>query len=223
MLSSFQERVARLFLGLPEADGYALAGGSALVVHGLIDRETKDLDFFVAVPTAVRPALEALVRAVKADGLDCQVLRSGPSFARLRISGSDGQAALVDLGYDWRLAPPVETRLGPALSSEELAADKLLALYGRAAARDFVDVYQLARVHGIDAILTWAGEKDRGLDLYHLAIAMDSIERHPRTEFAVDDPTLVRLKEFFADLRADLVERSLRGRSLRGQGDAADD
>lgn len=209
MLSDFQQRVARLFLGLPEAEHYALAGGAALVLRGIVDRDTKDLDFFAPVLGAVLPALHAFVRALEAEGLHPEVLRSGQTFARVRVDGPEGDRALVEIGYDYRLEPTEDTVVGPTLTSRELAADKLLALFGRSAARDFVDVYHLAAEHGIDAMLDWAKQKDTGLDLYYLAIAMDAIERHPRDEFAVDDDTMDRLRDFFAQLRADLVERSL--------------
>lgn len=40
-------------------------------------------------------------------------------------------------------APTQPTEVGPALALDELAADNMLALFGRAEARDFVDVYRL--------------------------------------------------------------------------------
>lgn len=40
MLNELQRRVAGLMSGLPAADDFALAGGAALIVHGLVDRST---------------------------------------------------------------------------------------------------------------------------------------------------------------------------------------
>lgn len=48
-LSPFQRRVADVLFGLPEADGYALAGGAALILRRVIIRETADLDAFIAL------------------------------------------------------------------------------------------------------------------------------------------------------------------------------
>lgn len=53
MLSAFQERVARMVAALPETRDFALAGGGALVVHGLTQRSTNDLDFFTPAWTDV--------------------------------------------------------------------------------------------------------------------------------------------------------------------------
>jgi hypothetical protein len=49
VLSPLQEQVGRIVAALPEADGFALAGGAALVVARVVDRATRDLDFFGAV------------------------------------------------------------------------------------------------------------------------------------------------------------------------------
>ena len=47
-----------------------------------------------------------------------------------------------------------------------------MALFGRAEARDFVDVFFLARRFGIRAMLDWAREKDAGFDPYRLALGL---------------------------------------------------
>lgn len=56
MLSSLQTRIARLVDGLPEAEEFALAGGAGLIVHGVIDRETSDLDLFATAASHVAAA-----------------------------------------------------------------------------------------------------------------------------------------------------------------------
>lgn len=45
-LSRFQFDVAKLFFSLPESAGFLLAGGGALIVQGIVARDTEDLDFF---------------------------------------------------------------------------------------------------------------------------------------------------------------------------------
>jgi nucleotidyltransferase AbiEii toxin of type IV toxin-antitoxin system len=111
--------------------------------------------------------------------------------------------------YDHRMRPAEHGELGAVLSLEELAADKLLALFGRAEARDFVDVYLLSARLGIDRMLGLAKEKDAGFDQYVLATTIDAIERHRREEFDVRDEEYERLRTFYRDLRAQLIERAL--------------
>ena len=66
---------------------------------------------------------------------------------------------LVDLAVD---APPDQpgsvTIAGPTFSPEELAGRKVLALFDRAAARDFVDVYLLAQRSPKSLLLARAAE-----------------------------------------------------------------
>lgn len=65
---------------------------------------------------------------------------------------------------DARLRPLVQLEVGPVLHPGELAADKVLALFGRAAARDLVDVSALASRYDPERLLQLAAEKDRGFD-----------------------------------------------------------
>jgi hypothetical protein len=53
LLTPFQERIAAIISGLVEAEGFALAGGGALIVRGDVDRGTRDLDFFGLTPESV--------------------------------------------------------------------------------------------------------------------------------------------------------------------------
>lgn len=72
-LSGSQLAVAQLLFELPEAGGFALAGGSALLALGAIDRPTRDIDAFVAAkpeipPGDVGPLVTALHERLVADG-----------------------------------------------------------------------------------------------------------------------------------------------------------
>lgn len=47
MLSSLQQQVAAIVSGLEEADGFALAGGAALIARGEVERRTRTPGVFV--------------------------------------------------------------------------------------------------------------------------------------------------------------------------------
>lgn len=65
-----------------------------------------------------------------------------------------------------------------------MAANKVLALFGRAALRDFIDIYFLATERFCKNELTEkAGRKDPGFDLYSLGVAMERLET-----FSEDSP-----------------------------------
>ena len=181
-LTDFQAEVARLFFSLPAADGFLLAGGGALLASGLTTRPTEDLDFFgergrVDV-TAAREQLEA---AATGRGWKIDRLQVSEYFARLRIQG-DGEV-LVDIAIDVAAGhPPVVSIVGPTFDPEELAGRKLVALFDRAEARDFADVFVLAQRFGKEVLLQRAGEVDLGFDRDALSTMMLTIERFSNDE-----------------------------------------
>ena len=161
-LTSFQVEVTTVFFSLDASDGFLLAGGAALVAQHLTARPTYDLDFFTRqdggdVPTAVA----ALDAAAAARGWRVARLTETGTFARLLISGPD--ELTVDLAVDSAPGrPPVVTCLGPSFDPEELAGRKLVALFDRAEARDFSDVFALASRYGKRLLMDRAAEVDAG-------------------------------------------------------------
>lgn len=75
MLSPLQEQVAEIIAGLDEAEGFALAGGAALIVRGDVRRRTRDLDFFGLTTEAVDRLVPAADRALQDAGLGCTMFR----------------------------------------------------------------------------------------------------------------------------------------------------
>ena len=53
MLTPLQLQIRQILASLPDTEDLALAGGGALIVQGIIDRETRDLDFFSTSPEVV--------------------------------------------------------------------------------------------------------------------------------------------------------------------------
>jgi hypothetical protein len=73
-LSEIQLRTATIILALPQATGFALAGGAALVIHEVVDRGTKDLDCFGPSTTAVNQLVDPTLAALAAAGLRTELL-----------------------------------------------------------------------------------------------------------------------------------------------------
>jgi hypothetical protein len=165
-LTRLQVEAARLFFTLPGSAGFAVAGGAALIARGLIARPTKDVDLFLIEPgdSTVGAAAASFEAAMDNRGWSHWRVLDQQDFVRLSIS--DGREDLIiDLGRDSPATQtPAITDLGPTLSARDLAARKTLALFGRAQARDFADVYALAQRFGRDRLLAWAAEDDAGFD-----------------------------------------------------------
>lgn len=204
MLTPLQRQIVEIVQRLPEAEGFALAGGAALIVRGLVQRETHDLDYFATRQEAVARLAPALERRLEEAEFTVERIQDSPGFVRFHVSSED-EACEVDLAHDVRLRTPVMTSVGPVLADDELAADKMLALFGRARGRDFVDVHALLNRYAPSALMELAASKDPGFTPGRFAEALDAIDRLPRDDFPVDDAMLDALRRRF-----DAWARSLR-------------
>jgi len=185
VLTSLQRQVAEIIAGLEAAEGFALAGGAALIVRGDIDRRTQDLDFFGLHQSDVQRLVPAAEQALEASGFQVRRVREGTGFVRLAVQRGD-EITVVDLAADARLFPlEVQTGL-PVLSSTELAVDKVLAIFGRAEARDFVDLAAVIDQHGLEALFRLAAEKDPGFSIDVFSEMLQRFDRLRQDEFPLD-------------------------------------
>ena len=88
---------------------------------------------------------------------------------------------------------------------EELAANKVLALFDRAEARDFLDLVALTRRFELRSLLALASEKDTGLDLEGFRDALGSFERFTSADFGASVPEYEHLRATVARSRDDLA------------------
>jgi hypothetical protein len=163
----FQRAVAAVILGVTHGDGFALAGSGAIREHGLTDRPTQDVDLFTMNTTDARFA-DAVNRAMTALGMhgyDASLVRSAALFARLLVTRDDERLE-VDLGVDWRGHDPVMFDIGPVLAVDDAVANKVGAVYSRAAVRDFLDVDSIRRSERFSdpELLRLAAEHDPGFE-----------------------------------------------------------
>ena len=197
-LTDFQIAVARLFFGLAASDGFVLAGGAALVVSGLTTRPTEDLDLFGERGRAQVTAASAQFTAAATErGWVVSPVQVSDSFVRLHVQGEE--ELRVDIAIDVAPNHPVVVSIvGPTYDPEELAGRKLVALFDRAEARDFADVFVLARRFDLDLMLARAGEVEQGLDRLVLASMIRSISRFSDDELPINPGEVSELRTFFA-------------------------
>ncbi len=198
-LTEFQVEVARLFFAQPAAEGFLLAGGGALLASGLTTRPTEDLDFFGERGRSdVALVREQFQSAASAAGWTVDAIQLSATFARLSVRGSD--LVVVDIAIDVAPGhPPVVSIAGPTFDPEELAGRKLVALFDRAEARDFADVFVLAQRFGRSTLLVRAAEIDGGFDPEVLATMMRSLARFVDDEIPTADATADAIRAYFAN------------------------
>ena len=200
MLTDLQIRVRRIVAQLPESARFALAGGAALVVSGVIDRPTNDLDFFAPYPDRVGELADAAQAALEAAGLEVTRLADEQTFARLQVR-SAGDTTLLDLASDYRLQAPLATEEGLVLTEEELAADKVLALVGRIGPRDFVDVDRLSSRFDVAVLCELASSKDGGFRSEHFVAALGCFDQIKPSAFDAYTDDYILLRQRLAALR----------------------
>jgi len=123
------------------------------------------------------------------------------SFARLVVT--DDESLVVDIAIDSPAIAPVHLSLaGPTFALDELAGRKLLALFDRAEARDFADIYALQTKFDKSTLLARASDLDDGFDVAMFAMMIRTIRRFAPEDFhpAEDEfPALVRFFSMWAD------------------------
>ncbi len=101
--------------------------------------------------------------------------------------------------------PPVISIVGPTFDPEELAGRKLVALFSRAEARDFADVYVLAQRFDRATLLQRAHEVDPGFDRVVLAEMMSTLDRFADNELPIGSADVTAVRTFFADWARELA------------------
>lgn len=195
MLSALQRRVWGAIASIPEADAFALAGGAAMIALGIVERETTDLDLFGTLPEHVEQLGAVVSDALTEQGFTVARLRTTPALLRLQVA-SGGDAVTVDLGYIYPRFATVQTPEGTVVSPQDLVADKLLAMWGRSAPRDFIDVHALAQRFSLEEMCSLAAQKDTGFrpELLHYGLA--PFDRLPRRRFDIDDAHYTALSDW---------------------------
>lgn len=205
ILTAFQIELTRTFFTLPASQKFLLAGGAALLAQHLTVRPTQDLDLFTRQQGDVRRARDELATEAARCGWTIEVHQDGEDFCRLVVHGPED--VLVDLALE---SPPTMAAtvsfIGPTFAPQELAGRKLLALFDRAAARDFADVYVLALRYSKAVLLRRADAIDAGLDHDVLATYMRTLARFSDHELPVAPEEIAPMRAFFTAWATELTE-----------------
>lgn len=166
--------VAAIALRAAAPHGFALAGGNALIAHGIIDRPTQDVDVFSDEEGAVEAAAGAVQGALREAGFDADrrddtedladvFYGIGEGLAEWIVTASDGEQMMLQLAYFDRTRNPVIMDVGPVLDLEDVVGGKVCALASRAEPRDYVDTSAALRRYSIEQVIGFARRLDPGL------------------------------------------------------------
>ena len=183
-LTTIQAEILRLIARHTHNTSFVLAGGGAVLAHNITQRSTRDLDLFTNEPSEVPPTARAITATLTSAGYTVTPIKATNTFASFNVTAPNATETLIELATDYRLAPPVQTEYGPTLSLHDLAADKLLALFGRTEPRDVVDLNALIDHIPLDTAIELATQKDPG---YQHSISEANLERIARRPHLTDD------------------------------------
>jgi len=101
----FQAEVARVALAAARDHGFALAGGNALAVHGIISRPTEDVDLFAPGDGAVQAAAGLVAAALAEAGFTAADVTSGSDLAERSRPWRPGPSRGITWMWRPRCAP----------------------------------------------------------------------------------------------------------------------
>jgi len=173
-VTGFHAAVAAVALRAAAPYGFALAGGNALMAHGVVERPTQDVDVFSdeqdGVAAAAGKVEAALVsagfqaeRRDSAGGLEDIFYGIGEGLAEWLITGPDGEQMMLQMAYFDRARKPVIMDVGPVLDLEDVVGGKVCALASRAEPRDYIDTAAALDRYSIEEMIGFARRLDPGL------------------------------------------------------------
>ena len=130
-------------------------------------------------------------------------VRDTPTFCRLVVHGQED--LVVDLALDAPPSrPPTASIAGPTFGPEELAGRKVVALFDRAEARDFTDVFVLAARYSKSVLPARATEVDAGFSTEVFGEMLGTLARFAADELPIAADQVEQVRLFFAEWAAEL-------------------
>lgn len=209
ILTSLQKRVILEISQTPISKNFFLTGGTALSACYLKHRLSEDLDFFSEIERTVVFVLPELRKICDGLSLTLRVSRGFESFLEVFIS-SPQETIRCDFALDspYRLKPKeYNVELGIYVDNcLDIACNKLSALFDRAEAKDFVDIYFLDKEFmPFSEILKEAKKKHIGLDEYWLAVSLQKVEDIVKLPIMVKPLNIEELKKFYKEKVKELM------------------
>jgi predicted nucleotidyltransferase component of viral defense system len=212
--SELHRQVAAVALRATARYGFVLGGGNALILHGLVERVTHDVDLVTDRQDGVRDAGGAVEEALRDAGFT--------------VDRQDADNELADVFYDWedlamqewvvtspageqmilqiaafdRNRSPVIMDVGPVMSLEDCLAHKVSAWASRSEERDAIDVAAALARYSVTELITLARQIDPGLEDSDFADAARRLDQTPDrlfTRYGLSRQDVARLRERLAD------------------------
>ncbi len=211
IITPIQENFLKAFFDSSLATFFFLTGGTALAEYYLKHRKSEDLDLFTLDQKLKFDFVNAEVLKI-AKSLNFKIINQVSTGTYLQfIFKGHADILKVDLVKDVPVQfGKIKNIRGVFIDSiENIAVNKLLAIFGRTDAKDFIDLYFLfkEKKFEFDDLYIKAKKKDVGLNEFYLANMLAEAEglgEFPEVFKPLDKRVL---KKFFLDLSQALFKK----------------
>lgn len=203
-------------LAVGEPYSLVLAGGCAVLAHGLVERSGRDVDVATEHPAGMDAIAGAVRSGLVTRGWLVQTRQTEPLSAQFLVTdAATGEECAVGVRKEVLWRPPVPTGLGPALALDDLAGTRVRDLADRGLARDLVDVHavsarwshpeleELGRRH--------APETFDLTDLQARLTGTDWLDDRAFTSQGLDADAVAGLRRWAQEWADDIAERLIEG------------
>src|SRR3989338_6144620 len=211
-LTRLQSKFLQAFFQTYLKKDFFLSGGTALSAFYLQHRVSDDIDLFTVSQSVEMNAVTAEVLKIihRLEGKINNQVSTVTYIQFIFICAGEKLKVDVIKGTPVHFGKTQEVNNITVDSLENIAVGKLLALYGRAEAKDFVDLYFLLEIEkkiDFKILFNLAKKKDAGLSEFYLAGMMSKIEEikyFPKTIRPVNED---KLRIFFLKLSKNLFKK----------------
>ncbi|SRR3989338_1748312 len=208
ILTPLQLKLLTDFFDQNLSKDYFLTGGTALAGFYLFHRKSVDLDLFTHIPLDPL-ALESTIAALaKENNGEHQILNASKNSFLSLVVKTANESVKVDFVSEVPVQFGKHELFGKVRvdSIENIAVNKITAVFGRSAPKDFVDLYFLLKRKKYDLynLVEKAKKKDLGLSEFYLAGALSDIQNVTTLPEMLVPLTQEELEKFFLKLSEEL-------------------
>ncbi|PZG55504.1 hypothetical protein C1I98_03550 [Spongiactinospora gelatinilytica] len=183
-LPEFHERLVSVLSPIAERHGLALAGGHAMMAHGLAERPGESLRFAVTGEEQPAGVAWAVAEACRAAGFEVGDLESGPRASLLLVTEPvTGQTCRLALLREALQAAPVRCGDVAVVALPDAIGLRLRDLHGRGLARDFRDAAEAGRLYPFRELEHLARLHDEDFSLEDLVMRLEGVDLVADTGF----------------------------------------
>jgi len=196
----------------PMIDNIYLAGGTGLALQ-IGHRKSYDLDFFTNKEFEVNEVIDFLK-----DNFDTQLEMSDKRTIKAEIDGVRFSLFYYDYPLLSRFEKFGEINLA---SIKDIAAMKLVAITNRGAKRDFIDIYFISKMEGLEKLLEYYEKKYKKVkpNIYNVLkglVYFDDAEDESMPRM-IKSVSWDKVKEYFRDEVKKIVRKRLEVRGKKSE------